>query len=415
MSTLRTKIPFALAGIVAAAAVALSLGTLVKADTAPAVTTTVVNGSNVSLTSAMVGTPLQASVAVASSSTTTVPTGTVIVSLYNGTSCSGTPVSQTGVALANGIAQSATTTLPAGGMSYFVSYGGDANFGAANGTCVAVTATNPAAYTPTLSLMLSSTSVAAGTYVYAVPHISAASRDATGTVQYNVYSDNACTASYLNAGSQTVTSGRIPNSASYQFNTPGTYYWQAVYTGDQYDAMATSTCTGAMLTVAATSSTPTTTPNSISGTFYNDQNGNDTQDGSEPGLSGWTVWLHSGAGYNAPITATATTDSSGHYSFNNLAAGTYFVEESEPAGWNQTSSDTKVVLNSSHTSAVVNFANMQKATTTPSGGNGQGDGDNDGDDNGSGNNWNNGNHWGWFPFHGNIGSWFHFGNNGKNK
>ncbi|HVZ76139.1 MAG TPA: SdrD B-like domain-containing protein [Candidatus Paceibacterota bacterium] len=402
---MRTKLPFALAGMAAALAALLGISALARADTAPTVTTTVVNGSNASITSAMVGTPLQASVAIASSSTTTVPTGTVDFSLYNGTSCAGSPLTQTGVALAGGMAQSATTTLPAGGLSYLVHYSGDTNFGTTNGACVAVQATQ---YAPTLSLSLSNSSVQAGSYVYAMPSFLGASTTAGGSVQYNVYSNTACTAPYLNAGSQTVMNGSIPSSASYQFNTPGTYYWQAVYSGDANNAAATSSCnaSGSVLTVVATSSTPTTTPGtySISGTFYNDQNGNDKQDASEPGLAGWTVWLHSGKGYNAPITATATTDANGHYAFSNLAAGTYFVEEQEPTGWNQTSSDTKVVLSTSDTSAVVNFANMQKATTTPQGGNGHGG------DNGSGNNGNNGNHWGWFHWGGNVGSWFNFGN-----
>src|SRR6185436_4217231 len=55
-----------------------------------------------------------------------------------------------------------------------------------------------------------------------------------------------------------------------------------------------------------------------------------------------------------------TTDSNGNYSFPNLALGTYFVEEGEQAGWNQTSSDTKVILGVSTAGATVDFGNMAK-------------------------------------------------------
>ncbi len=120
------------------------------------------------------------------------------------------------------------------------------------------------------------------------------------------------------------------------------------------------------------STTPVITPGTISGIVFNDQNKNDMKDASEPGLSGWTVWLHKGGSnypYNAPIVATTTTDASGNYSFGNLVFGNYFVEEQEQAGWTQTSSDSKVGLNASHTSGVVNFANVMKDSgSTGSGG-----------------------------------------------
>ncbi len=59
--------------------------------------------------------------------------------------------------------------------------------------------------------------------------------------------------------------------------------------------MATSSCVSAPLTVTATSTTPVTGPGTISGTVFNDLNKNDTQESGEPGLAGWTVWLHMAA------------------------------------------------------------------------------------------------------------------------
>jgi hypothetical protein len=145
-------------------------------------------------------------------------------------------------------------------------------------------------------------------------------------------------------------------------------------------------------------------------------NKNNKKDANEPGLAGWTVWLHKQATstnwwnrffkrnndlYNTPIVATATTDANGNYSFANLGAGTYFVEEKVTSGWKQTSDDVKVVLNNAKTSADIDFANVAKATTTkPTKDDHKNDKDNHGkkddkkDDQAKSN--------GWFQYSGNI-------------
>jgi hypothetical protein len=71
---------------------------------------------------------------------------------------------------------------------------------------------------------------------------------------------------------------------------------------------------------------------SISGTKFNDANGNGARDADEPGLSGWTINLAGPDG----STSTATTGQDGSYSFNDLAAGTYTISEVQQSGWNQT-------------------------------------------------------------------------------
>lgn len=60
----------------------------------------------------------------------------------------------------------------------------------------------------------------------------------------------------------------------------------------------------------------------IGDTVYNDANGNGVQDNGEVGIQGVTVTLKSNL---TSVTQTATTDASGKYIFNNLAAGTYTV------------------------------------------------------------------------------------------
>ena len=70
---------------------------------------------------------------------------------------------------------------------------------------------------------------------------------------------------------------------------------------------------------------------SISGTKFNDINGDGFRTQDEPGLLGWTIILeHDGK------TVRTTTNDSGQYIFNNLEAGKYTVTENMVTGWSQT-------------------------------------------------------------------------------
>ncbi len=69
-------------------------------------------------------------------------------------------------------------------------------------------------------------------------------------------------------------------------------------------------------------------PASIKGTVYYDQNNNGIQDIGETGISGVTVELLDSSG---SVVATLQTDGNGDYCFENLAAGTYMVQETQPA------------------------------------------------------------------------------------
>ena len=103
---------------------------------------------------------------------------------------------------------------------------------------------------PTISTTLSSSSITVGGTVHDTSALANASSHPTGTVTYTVYSNNTCTSSYAAAGVKTVNSnGTIPNSNDVTFNTPGDYYWQAVYSGDSNNHSATSPCTSEHLVV----------------------------------------------------------------------------------------------------------------------------------------------------------------------
>jgi hypothetical protein len=77
-------------------------------------------------------------------------------------------------------------------------------------------------------------------------------------------------------------------------------------------------------------------PGSISGTKFNDGNGNGLLDSGESGVAGVTINLFGGDSAAETPIATTTTDASGAFSFGNLAAGTYSLTETLPAGYRQT-------------------------------------------------------------------------------
>ncbi|RPJ39753.1 MAG: hypothetical protein EHM35_01550, partial [Planctomycetaceae bacterium] len=71
---------------------------------------------------------------------------------------------------------------------------------------------------------------------------------------------------------------------------------------------------------------------SISGTAFQDTNGNGAKDGEETGLAGWSIQL---AKDGSTVNAT-TTASDGIYKFANLVPGTYTLSEVAKEGWEQT-------------------------------------------------------------------------------
>ncbi len=239
---------------VTGAGVMLALLTFaIRADASPAVdiTATIQNGSNANITGALIGTGVHAAVSVASS-TGPLPTGTVDFNRYQNTTCSGTATVEAGVALSSGLAQSATTTVPNTGLSYIVHYSGNGTYPAGDTSCQALTASSTSV---TITTNLStSTAVYAGSSIYDTSTLSGATSNASGAVTYKVYTNNSCNAGEMSAGSGNVVNGIVGNSNSIQFNTPGTYYWQAVYGGDSQNNIATSTCGSEVLTVIATSS-----------------------------------------------------------------------------------------------------------------------------------------------------------------
>jgi hypothetical protein len=71
----------------------------------------------------------------------------------------------------------------------------------------------------------------------------------------------------------------------------------------------------------------------VTGSIYNDVNGDGKKQGSEPSLTGWTVNLLNPSGL---ILATTTTDANGNYAFNGLFPGTFTVAQVVQTNWVQT-------------------------------------------------------------------------------
>ncbi|MDQ4490884.1 hypothetical protein RBS60_11830 [Sinomonas sp. ASV486] len=119
----------------------------------------------------------------------------------------------------------------------------------ANTENVVCTYTNHYTNSPTIATTLSATTITAGSSAHDSATLSGASANAGGTVTYSVFSDNACSVKVSDAGTVTVTAGSVPNSNDVTFNTAGTYFWQAAYSGDANNNGATSPCTSEQLVV----------------------------------------------------------------------------------------------------------------------------------------------------------------------
>jgi hypothetical protein len=206
-------------------------------------------------------------------------TGTVSYNLYSDSACTDLVSAAGGGAVTAGAAPSSNAeTLSAPGTYYWTaSYSGDGANQPSTSGCGAETVTVPAtSTTTTLSTSLSgggskgtSITVPSGTAVTDAATLSGANASsATGTVTYNVYSDSSCS-TLVNAGTPEpiTTPGTLPASSAVTLSSPGTFYWQAAYSGDTNNDAATSAC-GEVETVtgARTKPTPTTLKTLLTGT-----------------------------------------------------------------------------------------------------------------------------------------------------
>ena len=107
-------------------------------------------------------------------------------------------------------------------------------------------------------------------------------------------------------------------------------------------------------------------PGSIAGHVFNDANHNGIQDPGEMGLAGFTVYLDlKRDGMLEPLDPTAVTDSSGTYTFTDLAPGTYMVRQAVPSGYALTAPlgyTGAVTVSTGQTAAGPTFGDTQLST-----------------------------------------------------
>ena len=115
----------------------------------------------------------------------------------------------------------------------------------------------------------------------------------------------------------------------------------------------------------------TPTLGSISGTVYNDADGNGARGAAEAALAGWTVFIDSDSSGAADAgEPAAVTDASGKYTLGDVPIGSFVVREAPPSGWTPTAPGTGMqlvrVLNGTNVSGV-NFGNKQRTDGTVAG------------------------------------------------
>lgn len=121
-------------------------------------------------------------------------------------------------------------------------------------------------YGAKISTELSATTGLVGDTIFDSATLSDTGTLIAGTVTYTYFDSAQCEGSGHSAGVAPVVGGVVTRpSISIQFNTPGTYYWQAVYRNGANDIIVTSKCADGQLTIDASppppsSGSPSLTP-----------------------------------------------------------------------------------------------------------------------------------------------------------
>jgi len=192
--------------------------------------------------------------------------GTVTYTVYSDINCTQNPqdagtadVSGGDVGNSNGIQFN-----NAGDFYWQAVYSGDANNNGATSPCQSEILT-VGKKSPSISTTLSATTGAVGASVHDSSALTGATANAGGTVTYTVYTNDSCTDGAIAAGAKTVTNGVPADSNGVTFNAAGTYYWQAVYSGDANNNGATSPCKSEILIIGKNAPTISTTLSATSG------------------------------------------------------------------------------------------------------------------------------------------------------
>src|SRR5438876_8021462 len=198
--------------------------------------------------------------------TTTNASGTVTYTDFANSGCTSPVTTVSVVTVTNGAvpASRAVTFNSAGSFSFQATYSGDANNTPLTSACEPLTVNKT---TPTITTLLSSTSITVGNAVSDSATLTG-SFQAGGSVTYSVFSNDACTAPGTVPSIVIVTSGVVPDSRLVIFNGTGSFSFQGAYSGDSNNDGATSPCealtvAGVLTITSALSSTTITVGGSV--------------------------------------------------------------------------------------------------------------------------------------------------------
>jgi hypothetical protein len=184
-------------------------------------------------------------------------TGTVKYKVYSDDKCKELVTEAGEVTVTSGVVPaSSAETLSAGTYYWQADYSGDSKNPAADSVCGAEISVVESSTSLTTSLSGEGHSGGEITVKEEAAVSDAATLSgskastASGYVRYDVYSDSECKELFAEAGDVSVTSGSVPKSEEEELPV-GTYYWQAVYSGDGTNHSSTSTCGSEISVVTA--------------------------------------------------------------------------------------------------------------------------------------------------------------------
>jgi hypothetical protein len=156
----------------------------------------------------------------------------------------------------------------------------------------------------------------------ATVHNTSTSAVPTGTVTFTDTTTNTVLASNV------ALDGASQASVSTSTLSAGSHTILAVYTNadSNFSGGVSDTMSESIITVAG---------GSLSGLVFEDFNNDGQVDFGEKGISGVTVTLTGADDQGKPVSRSLTTDADGTYLFLNLPAGSYYLTETQPAGYLQ--------------------------------------------------------------------------------
>ena len=178
------------------------------------------------------------------------PTGSVSYALYPNGSCSGTPASKGTRNLSSGLVANSDSIGPLlpGAYSFRATYTGDANYGNSTSPCEPFTVSiGPSTTTSGVEdsasgLSWTNTETTGASAVDAATVTGAPGVTPTGSVTYAFYKNGTCSGSPTTQSSGGLTAGVPATSTPTGALSPGTYAFQATYSGDGNYHVSTASC-----------------------------------------------------------------------------------------------------------------------------------------------------------------------------